>query len=124
MKTSSPARQVWAWALYDWANSAFMTTVVAAVFPPFFAATAENAGLTAQQATSAWGFFAAGAAAVVALIGPVAGAYRFVAGSQHSHPRDGRARRPNHTHRSVPVPSRKRDIGDIAAATRFLTVAH
>ena len=25
-----------AWAMYDWANSAFMTTVVTAVFPIYF----------------------------------------------------------------------------------------
>ena len=29
-------RPVWAWALYDWGNSAFVTTVVAAFFPIFF----------------------------------------------------------------------------------------
>ena len=26
-----------AWAMYDWANSAFWCTIVLAVFPPFFA---------------------------------------------------------------------------------------
>jgi len=25
-----------AWCFYDWANSAFATTVMAALFPPFF----------------------------------------------------------------------------------------
>jgi UMF1 family MFS transporter len=30
------ARSVWSWALYDWANSAFATTVVAGFFPVFF----------------------------------------------------------------------------------------
>jgi UMF1 family MFS transporter len=25
-----------AWAMYDWANSAFQSTVITAVFPPFF----------------------------------------------------------------------------------------
>lgn len=29
-------RQRWAWAFYDWANSAFITTVVVAFFPIFF----------------------------------------------------------------------------------------
>lgn len=29
-------KQIWSWALYDWANSAFATTVVAAFFPIFF----------------------------------------------------------------------------------------
>ncbi len=29
-------RQIWAWALYDWANSAYATTVMAGFFPLFF----------------------------------------------------------------------------------------
>lgn len=47
-----------AWALYDWANSAFMTTVVTAVFPIYFLEVARELGSeTAQvrfsQATTA-----------------------------------------------------------------------
>ena len=29
-------RQAWSWALYDWASSAFATTVMAGFFPVFF----------------------------------------------------------------------------------------
>jgi len=29
-------RQIWSWAMYDWANSAFATTVMAGFFPIFF----------------------------------------------------------------------------------------
>ena len=29
-------KEVWSWALYDWANSAFATTVMAGFFPLFF----------------------------------------------------------------------------------------
>lgn len=37
MTTSTPSlRERWAWAFYDWANSAFITTVVVAFFPIFF----------------------------------------------------------------------------------------
>lgn len=32
-----PRRQILSWALYDWANSAFATTVMAGLFPLFFA---------------------------------------------------------------------------------------
>jgi UMF1 family MFS transporter len=39
-----------AWAMYDWANSAFWTTVIVAVFPPFFSEYAA-AGLPAKVAT-------------------------------------------------------------------------
>ena len=34
--TSYRNRQLWAWAFYDWANSAFVTTVMVAFFPIFF----------------------------------------------------------------------------------------
>ena len=36
-----------AWAMYDWANSAFQTTVITAVFPRFFSDYAA-AGLVAH----------------------------------------------------------------------------
>ena len=29
-------KKVWSWAVYDWANSAFITTVMAGFFPIFF----------------------------------------------------------------------------------------
>ena len=29
-------KKIWSWALYDWANSAFSTTIVAGFFPIFF----------------------------------------------------------------------------------------
>src|SRR4026207_167326 len=36
MKSPFFDRKVFAWALYDWANSAFATTVMAGFFPVFF----------------------------------------------------------------------------------------
>ena len=48
-------RQVIAWALYDWANSAFITTVVTAVFPPYFRRVAA-AELDSATATSRFAF--------------------------------------------------------------------
>ncbi|WGZ95572.1 MAG: MFS transporter [Candidatus Thiothrix putei] len=36
MNLSVTTRQRWAWAFYDWANSAFITTVMVAFFPIFF----------------------------------------------------------------------------------------
>ena len=37
------AREVWAWAMYDFANSAYTTTVVTAIFNAYFVAVvAEN----------------------------------------------------------------------------------
>jgi len=33
------------WAMYDWANSAFVTTIMAAMFPPFYRALVISVGL-------------------------------------------------------------------------------
>jgi len=62
-----------AWAMYDWANSAFWTTVIVAVFPPFFSDYAA-AGLEPVQATARFAWATTIAVAVSALLGPVLGA--------------------------------------------------
>lgn len=36
MEAKSKRKLIWSWALYDWANSAFATTVLAGFFPLFF----------------------------------------------------------------------------------------
>ena len=59
--------------MYDWANSAFWTTVIVAVFPPFFSDYAA-AGLTPAQATARFAWTTTLAVAVSALFGPVLGA--------------------------------------------------
>ena len=61
-----------AWALYDWANSAFQTTVITAVFPPFFA-TFAAAGLPAQTATTRFAWATTLAVTITAIGGPVLG---------------------------------------------------
>jgi UMF1 family MFS transporter len=62
-----------AWAMYDWANSAFQTTVIAAVFPRFFADYAA-AGMTPAEATTRFAWASTLAAVIVAVLGPVLGA--------------------------------------------------
>jgi MFS transporter, UMF1 family len=62
-----------AWAMYDWANSAFWTTVIVAVFPPFFSEYAA-AGLPAEVATSRFAWATTLAVTIVALASPVLGA--------------------------------------------------
>jgi len=63
-----------AWAMYDWANSAFVTTVVGAVFPIYFQAVAVSAGLTRPEATARFAWITTLALAVVAVTAPVLGA--------------------------------------------------
>jgi UMF1 family MFS transporter len=62
-----------AWAMYDWANSTFQTTVITAVFPRFFADYAA-AGLPATAATQRFAWASTIAAVIVAVLGPVLGA--------------------------------------------------
>ena len=62
-----------AWAMYDWANSAFWTTVIVAVFPPFFSDYAA-AGIDPTHATARFAWVTTAAVAVSALLGPVMGA--------------------------------------------------
>ncbi len=66
-------RAVRAWCLYDWANSAFATSVIAAILPPFFAETARRT-LPPNVATAYWGYASAAALLIAALVGPVVGA--------------------------------------------------
>ena len=33
-------KAIWSWCMYDWANSAFITTIGSAVMPTFFGAVA------------------------------------------------------------------------------------
>ena len=61
-----------AWAMYDWANSAFMTTIIAAVFPVYFI---EVAGATLAPAAAQFRFALATTLGltVVAVLSPVLG---------------------------------------------------
>jgi UMF1 family MFS transporter len=66
-------RPVVAWALYDWANSAFATTVMAGFFPVFFKQY-WNAGVAATESTFRLGLTNGIAALVIALLAPALGA--------------------------------------------------
>ena len=66
-------RIVNAWCMYDWANSAFATSVMAALLPPYFSGVAA-ANLERAQATAIWGYASAGVMLVAALLGPILGA--------------------------------------------------
>src|SRR4051794_2588167 len=67
-----------AWAMYDWANSAFQTTIVAAVFPIYFQKVAAS-GVAPADATSRFAWATTIAILIVALIAPLLGAIADVA---------------------------------------------
>ena len=62
-----------AWASYDWANSAFQSTIITAVFPEFFASVAA-ADLPPAVATARYAWATTIAVAIIALLGPTLGA--------------------------------------------------
>ena len=74
-------QEIRAWTLYDWANSSFATTMMAAVFPIYFA-TLGAAGESGALMTSRWGFTTAFAALVAAIISPLLGAIADFRGSK------------------------------------------
>ncbi len=74
-------RDIRAWTMYDWANSAFATTMMAAVFPVFYA-TLGAAGESGAIMTSRWGFTTALAALIAAVISPILGAVADFSGSK------------------------------------------
>jgi len=70
-----------AWTMYDWGNSAFATTIMAAVLPVYYSSVAA-ANLPANIATAYWGFTTAIAALIAAVISPILGAVADFRGSK------------------------------------------
>ncbi len=66
-------KSVWGWAMYDWANSAFATTVIAAFFPMFFKQY-WSLGADVNLTTARLGAANSLASLAVALMAPVLGA--------------------------------------------------
>lgn len=62
------------WCMYDWANSAFATTIMAAMFPPFYRAMVTAAGLGEANATAYWAYTTSIALLLIAILAPVLGA--------------------------------------------------
>jgi UMF1 family MFS transporter len=66
-------KAVWGWAMYDWANSAFATTVMSGFFPVFFKQY-WSAGVDVNLSTARLGLGNAAAGLLVALAAPILGA--------------------------------------------------
>ncbi len=66
-------RVINAWCMYDWANSAFATTIMAAVLPTFYSKVA-GANLDPVDASSYWGYTNTIAMLLIALAAPILGA--------------------------------------------------
>jgi UMF1 family MFS transporter len=66
------SRELRAWALYDWANSAFQTTIIAVVFPIYFQKVAA-ADLQPAVATSRFAWATTWSILIVAIVAPLLG---------------------------------------------------
>lgn len=67
------ARQKWGWAMYDWANSAFATTVMAGFFPVFFK-DYWNTGVDPTTSTFRLGMANSLASLLIVMLAPLLGA--------------------------------------------------
>ncbi|MCA0988851.1 MFS transporter [Guptibacillus algicola] len=66
-------KEVRSWMMYDWANSAFATTMMAAVLPVFYYDVAAK-DIDKSLASSYWGYSQSIAVLIVAILAPVLGA--------------------------------------------------
>jgi UMF1 family MFS transporter len=65
-------RDLRAWAMYDWANSAMVTTITAAVFPIYYVRVA-GAGIDQAQATQSYATSTTIGLAIIAVLAPLLG---------------------------------------------------
>ena len=81
VRKTSKKKSVWGWAFYDWANSAFATTVMAGFFPIFFKQY-WSSGTDISISTAQLGFGNSIASLFVAIIAPVLGAVADIASAR------------------------------------------
>jgi len=77
--TKAEKKTLFGWAMYDWANSAYMTTIAVAVLPMYFASVVVPPegfiiGKTVYAAETLWGFMISASAFLVFLMAPTLGA--------------------------------------------------
>ncbi|NLG26716.1 MAG: MFS transporter, partial [Chloroflexi bacterium] len=73
-KTYSYQQIINAWCMYDWANSAFATTIMAVVLPTYFSSVAGSTLPSKVMATSYWGYANSISMILVAVAAPILGA--------------------------------------------------
>src|SRR5215210_7971126 len=91
-RDASPAelnrsRTIFGWCMYDWANSAYATTVVAGILPAYFAAVVVGAdgaffGGSRVAAITLWGFTTSLSSFMAFLLAPVLGAIADFSGAK------------------------------------------
>ena len=69
------------WVMYDWANSVFATTIMAAVLPVYYSSVAAG-NLAPNIATAKWAFTTTIALVIVAILSPILGAMADFSGAK------------------------------------------
>lgn len=81
MKIFETDRKVWSWALYDFANSAFATTIMAGFFPVFFKEY-WSAGVDSTVTTARLGTLVSVGSLLIAVMSPFVGALADLRGNK------------------------------------------
>jgi len=81
MEEKQHKSEIRAWTMYDWANSAFATTIMAAVLPVYYTSVAAG-DLAPNIATAYWGYTSSISALLAAIISPILGAVADFSGSK------------------------------------------
>lgn len=71
MRSYSKEEKSWMW--YDWGHSAYSVIISTAVFPLFYKAAAEDAGVSAANSTAYLGYAISISTLILALLGPIMG---------------------------------------------------
>jgi MFS transporter, UMF1 family len=66
-------KQEKSWIFYDWANSAYSILITTAIFPLYFKAAANAAGIAATTSTKYWGFANSFATLLISICAPILG---------------------------------------------------
>jgi MFS transporter, UMF1 family len=77
MNDKLKAKAIRAWTMYDWANSAFATTIMAAILPNYF-----GMFIAPEGSVTLWGYTVAIGSTIAAVISPVLGAIADFKGSK------------------------------------------
>ncbi len=68
MKDNLHKRAIWAWTMYDWANSAFATTIMASILPNYF-----GMFIATEGSLTLWGYTVAIGSLIAAAVSPILG---------------------------------------------------
>jgi len=80
-KKKSHKKSINAWTMYDWANSVFATTIMAAVLPVYYSSVAAG-NLSPSDATANWAFTTTIALVIIAIFSPILGAMADFSGAK------------------------------------------